>query len=251
MSFTVVAGTNAQYGSASSATTWALQTPSSTIPAGSFVMGCVCSNGGSVNLSTVADNSTQPGAANVWAFDTGITGSTFLLCVFYCVLTTRDILSSDTVLVTMASSASRRSGELNAWTPSNGNPALDSGGVAVSPVQTTSPVSTGAMSPLSRSDDLSVEMSGWRGGAVASGYSHSAPAGWTNGIHPTSAGTTSRVEAGLTWNNNVGSTTSFTDTAAFTTVNLCALVVRSVTDAPVAVTPKPKIIVVRNAWAGR
>ena len=249
MSFVVVSGVNGQYSSAASATTYLMQSPTSTIPAGSTIMGVVACNNNTLTTPSVADNSTQAGAANSYTVETPQgSGVALSLCVFYCLKTTRAILVTDTITFTQGVAATRRAGTFNAWTPSNSNPTIDalvgtanSGMVTASPVSTTVPANSDPAS-------LAVEFAAWTNGAVtgASGYSHTAPAsGWTSGVRVQSPSTAPVIEVGVSWNANLGSTAGFTDTATYTSITRAFHNVRVVNDTP----PKQKLTVVRRTWA--
>lgn len=231
MSFAVVAGTNSQYSSASSGTTYLLQQPSSTIPAGSFVAGIVACNNASMTVPTIADNSTQAGAANTWTHDSpgGLTDLAY--CVFFCMKTTRAILTTDTVTVTQGAAATRRAGTLNAFSQSNAAAAWDSavgvpnsGFVTASPVSFTVPAQTGA-------GELIIEFAARTAVTVgASGYSHTAPAGWTAGTRVQSPSTTPTIEVGVTWIASSASAASFTNTATYTVISRAFHEVQAFTD---------------------
>lgn len=253
MSFTVVSGVNGQYSSASSATTYLMQSPTSTIPAGSLVAGVVACNNNTLTTPSCADNSTQAGAANSWVVETPQgSGVALSLCVFYCLKTTRAILVTDTITFTQGVAATRRAGTFNAWTPSNGNPTLDASvGTANSAMDSTSPVSV-TVPANNDAAGVGIELSARTHSATgASGYAHTAPAsGWTTGTRVQSPSTAPVIEVGVTWRDNLASAAGFTDTATYTLITQAFHNVR-VFDDIATPTKRPRVIMPRRVWAGR
>lgn len=249
MSFTVVSGVNGQYSSAASATTYLMQSPTSTIPVGSLVVGVIACNNNTLAASSLADNSTQAGAANSYVIGTPQgSGVGLSLCVWYCLKTTRAILVTDTITFTQGTAATRRAGTFNAWTPSNSNPVLDvsvgtanSGNVTTSPVSVTVPANNDGAG-------VGIELSARGHSATGvSGYSHTAPAGWTAGVRVQSPSTAPVIEVGVTWKDNLAGSAGFTDTATYTALTNAFHNVR-VFDDPA---PVRRPIVVRRIWTGR
>lgn len=231
MSFShIVTGGSATYGSNATLATLTFSPVGGTLPAGSLVVLGWCANVAALTVSTCADNSTQAGAANVWDISrTPEAGATLTGGIITC-YTTRDILSTDVITVTLSATASRRAGSLQAWTPSNANPVLDKTGNVSNAV--ASPVTCSATGALSQTDDMAVQLDFWKGGAVGSGWAHSSPSGFTSGTAGLSGGTVTRVETSIAWRDNLGSNATFSAASTYTSITAGASEVLTFTDQP-------------------
>lgn len=187
-------------------------------------------------VSSVADNSTQAGAANVYVIRPQRTGTVSAFGWVYLLKATRKILATDVITITMASAATRRVGHLLAVVSGNGNPRFEfQTGIANA---LASPVSLGATGALYASDSMAIIGQGWKGGAVASGFAQTAPVvtgGWV--AHPSggalSGGTTTRVESNVTYNLDIGSATTFTPAATYTSITVAHGEVLIFSDEPI------------------
>lgn len=212
------------------------------IPAGTLVIVAIGANVASLTF-TCADNSSQAGAANVWNQVGPVAAAVMTGTLFWCQLT-RALLSTDTITITASGSWTRAAGLGSSWTPSNANVSVDK--TANAQNATTSPVTTGSSGTLSRSDDLGVCYSFWKGGAVASGHSGSGTIGGSS-TASLSGGTTTRVECISQENGNLGATTAITGGQTYTTITAgCAQLV-AFQDPPWRRNSR----VVRRTWAGR
>lgn len=204
----------AQFGSNASAATVTLS-PSATILAGTLFAVNWVANVASLTVSSVADNSSQSGRANSYSIGTPRSGTTLSHGTVYC-LASRNILATDVITITLSAVATRRGATLRDWTLANGMPVLDkSVGVTA---DTSSPVTLPTSGTLAAADELAIAMRGWLGGAVASGYAHTTPAGFTNATSGLSAGVTTRVEANMSFDDNLGASTAFADDATYTSI---------------------------------
>lgn len=210
-----VATPAAQFGSNASAATITFTGFGATIPVGSLLVFDWDENVASLTVTSVADNSAQAGVANAYSINTPLSGTTLSFGTVYCWVT-RSILATDTITITLSAAGTRRGGTLRCWTLANGVPVLDR--VASVTADTTSPVTLASTGTLNASDELAVAMRGWLGGAVASGYAHTTPAGFTNATSGLSAGTSTRVEANMSFDDNLASSTAFADDATYTSI---------------------------------
>lgn len=175
--------------------------------------------------ATCADNSTQSGAANSYNVLGSLNATTFTAGVVW-VFTTRDILSTDTITVTLSGAATRISGSGTTFTVTSNNPILDTSS-EIRLGATTSPVTTSA-SALHQASELGVAFSFCKTGAVATGTTFGAsqlnsPSTHTEANSGGSATTVAtRITTGLTISAASG-TTGWSYTAGFAQVNLQTL----------------------------
>lgn len=252
MSFTSVAGTNGQYSSGSSATTLAPQSPSSTIPAGSTVIGCWAANASGESVSSIADNSTQAGAANTWTSVSPIaSGTTLSMGVYYCLKTTRAILSSDTITITLSLSASKRCTWYNAFTPSNGNPAFNNNWVGLTQGATVSPVTTPAfIANANATDGLGILAGGILVPGTSMTWTIGSPAGMTQDSPLQDPATAPHIDTLFAWKLNAGAA-SFTSSSTISSITRAHMMGCIFTDNVPPVSKRSPVIVRRPTWAGR
>lgn len=254
MSFTVVSGVNGQYSSAASSTAYAIASPSSTIPVGSFIFGVLVANVASETISSITDNSTQAGAANTYGFNNGLaaSGTTLTMIPFWCLKTTRAILATDTINPAIGVAATRRAAVANAWTPSNGNAAFNTANFQGVLNDTSSPVQAlGSGTAVSVTDGLAIFGGGELSPTTVPGYALSTtnPAGYTSGVAPVAPSTAPTVVAWMAWKDNAGVTSIPQCDATFTNITRAHAFNAIATD--IAVPVRPKLTVVRRSWAGR
>jgi len=234
----------AQFGSNVSAATVTFS-PDADIEVGDLICLAWAINVNNVTVSTLADNSTQSGSANTYTNNTARATTAHSGGTAYCVAT-RKILTTDVVTVTLSAAGTRRSGNLGAFVPANGNPALDI--VAGVTADTSSPVgySTGT---LSKAASLIVPFGQWRGGGQLSGWSGFGAGGWANLTSATSGGTTARNEVNSRYNLNIGSTSSVALSDSYSTITTAHGEVMVWNDEVPNPPPRSGIIVVRRTWA--
>lgn len=253
MSFTVVTGTNGQYSSGSSGTTYAIGAPSSTIPAGSTVIGVWACNAAGESVSSIVDNSTQAGAANVYASVSPIaTGTTLGMGVFYCLKTTRAILATDTINITIGLSASKRVAICNAFTASNGNAAFNNNWVGLTQSATVSPVTTPAfIAGANATDGIGILAGGVLVPGASTAWSITAPTGFSTGISPIQDPATAPfIDALFAWKLNAG-VSSFTSSSTLSSITRAHMMGCIFTDNVPAATKRSQIIIPRRIWTGR
>lgn len=185
-----------------------------TIPAGSLVVIGWVADVAALTVSTVTDNT---GGPNLWNLATAPLSGTTLSCGFVWCMAPVPMPVTTNITVTLSASNTRKAAWIDAWTPAKGNVKIDQTASAVS--ATASPVTTGTTSTLAATDDLLIGIQGWLGGAVASGYAHSAPAGFTAGTTTSiSGGTTTRTECRYSYKDNAGATTGWAEASTFTSI---------------------------------
>lgn len=250
MSFSVVAGTNGQYSAGASGTTYAIGAPSSTIPAGSLVVGTWSCDVAGESASSIVDNSTQAGAANVYTQVTPTASGTSLSTgMFFCLKTTRAILATDTINITISLSSSRRVAWVNAFTPSNGNAAFNNNWKALTQAATVSPVTTGAFtSGADATDGLGIIATGVLVPAATSTWGITAPTGFTQTTVLVDPAATPHAGAALAWKLNAAAS-SFTSSATLSSITRAHAYAAIFTD---NVSPKrSRVIMPRRIWTGR
>jgi len=174
-------------------------------------------------VSSCADNSTQAGTANVYTIGTARTGTVCSFGFCYCLKATRRILTTDTITITFSATSTRRAGHLLVLVSSNGNPRFESSAGVTN--DTASPVPMSATGTLYTANCAAVLGWGWKGAGVLSGYAQTVPTvsgGWV--AHPSGAaasgGATTSVESNVTYNLNIGATTTFTPNATYTSISV-------------------------------
>lgn len=249
MAFTSVAGTNGQYSSGASATTLAPQSPTNTIPAGSTVIGVWAANASGESVSSIADNSTQAGAANTWASVSPIaSGTTLSMGIYYCLKTTRAILTTDTITITLGLSASKRCTWMNAFTPGNGNPAFNNNWVGLTQGATVSPVTTPAfIANADATDGLAILAGGVLVPGASTTWGITSPASMTADAPLQDPATAPFIDALFAWKLNAGAA-SFTSSSTLSSITRAHMIGLIFTD--VAPPPRPRIRVVRRVGAG-
>ena len=185
----------------------------STIPAGSLIVISECQNIASA-ACTAADNSTQAGAANSYTSRTAVNGTTHHGRHLWCV-TTRDILSTDTITLSQGTGfGTRTSIMLTTWiVPLSSSPIDASATMAGTG---TSPCAMGPTGALLDATELTLASHWWKGGAVASGVAD-ATTGYTLIAPVSSGGVTTREEACVSWKIPSG-TAAESDTKTFTSI---------------------------------
>lgn len=199
-----------EFSSAASATTLTFTGFGADIPAGTFIAIGHASNVAGLT-ATCTDNSLQVGTANVYVSRTPRAGTTLTGGIIW-TYTTRKILTTDTITVTLSAAATRRDGRLVTFVV-GGIPALD--GVANQDNRVASPITMGPTATLIASNELALGFSFWKGGAVTSGVAD-ATGGYTLIVAAGSGGAATRVETNLAYKSPVG-TAAETDTHTFTT----------------------------------
>lgn len=222
--------------------TWS---PVSTIPIGSFLFG-LCAANVAATISTVADNSTQAGAANTYVIATQGSGTTTVCNPFYCLATTRAILSTDVITATLGATASRRAGQVWTFVPPGQTPVLDvqAGAAAVS----ASPLVFGSTGALAEAGELALACMAYKSGG-ASGFS--VPSGYASaGTYNGSGGTVTIVEADIVYKANAGTAAEAPSITMATAPASGGAVGRILTfrSSPI-VAARPKLAVVRRTWA--
>lgn len=215
-----------------------------TIPAGSLVVIGWVADVAALTVASVSDNT---GGPNLWNTATApLSGTTLSLGFVWCMAPVPMPVTTN-ITVTLSASNTRKACWIDAWTPTNGNVAIDKTATAVS--STASPVTTGTTATLGATDDLLIGIQGWLGGAVASGYAHSSPAGFTGGVTTSiSGGTTTRTECRYSFKDNAGASTGWAESSTFTSITRAHAFALSFIDLdPV----KRRQLVVRRSWAGR
>jgi hypothetical protein len=249
VSFSVVAGTNGQYSAGASGTTYAIGAPSSTIPVGSLVVGTWTCDAASNSASAISDNSTQPGAANVYTQVTPTASGTSLTTgLFFCLKTTRAILATDTINITISLSASRRAAWVNAFTPSNGNANFNNNWMALTQSATVSPVTTGSFtSGADATDGLGIIALGVLVPGATSTWGITAPTGFTPTSILVDPATTPHAGSALAWKANAAAS-SFTSSGTVSSITRAHQYAAIFTDNPI---PRKRITRVRRVWTGR
>lgn len=182
-----------------------------------------CANVASLT-ATCSDNSTQSGSANTYTLGSLMNGTTFTSQAIYCFLT-REILSTDTITITLSTTASRTAATGCSFTCDSNNPIFDNA-TSVRVGASTSPVTTSSSGTLHQASELGVAFSGWKGGAVASGSFFGASQLSSPSTHSesSSGGTVSRVAHRIT----VGATTANTSgTTSWTYTSLSQVNLRT------------------------
>lgn len=214
-----------------------------TIPAGSLVVIGWVADVAALTVSTVTDNT---GGPNLWNKATAPLSGTSLSLGFVWCMAPVPMPVTTTITVTLSASNTRKALWIDAWAPTKGNVQLDKTASAVA--ATASPVTTGTTATLAATDDLLIGVQGWLGGAVASGYAHSAPAGFTAGTTTSiSGGTTTRTECRYSYKDNNASNTGWAEASTFTSITLGHAFALSFVD----LDPVPRRPVVRRVWSGR
>lgn len=219
MAFTAV-GSLTSWGSASSIS--AITFTGVAVSAGDTLVIGWCANVASLTAS-IADNSTQTGAANQYVLRTPLPGTTFTAQTIYCLKLTRAILTTDTITITLTGGPVTRSAARGyVFTAANGNAQLENrssvGNAAVSPV--AAPVMSTSQWVT---NEMCVAWGFWKGGAVASGFAN-ASANMTGAATVgsiSSGGTTTRVEAALAYTVGLG-TTAWTPSYTYTSITMGA-----------------------------
>lgn len=187
----------------------------------------------SLTVSSCADNSSQPGAANVYVIRAPRSGTNFSFGTCYILKATRKILTTDVITITLsASTPTRRTGQMMAFVSSNGNPRFElqtgiTGALA-------SPVGQGASGTLYSANTMSVTFHAWKGGAVASGIGTLVPAAGVAcpGGGALSGGASTRVELNSYYVLNLASTSSITPSASYTSITIAHGETHYFTDEP-------------------
>lgn len=205
-----------------------------------------CANAASVTVSSLNDNSSQPGAANTYTNNTPRSTTACSGGTAYCKVTRR-ILTTDTITLTLNTSCTRRASNMGIFVPANGNPVLDQ--LVGVTADTSSPVQYATSGTLAAAASLIVPFGQWRGGAVGSGWVGFGGAGYADLDASSSGGSTSRHEARCRYNLNVGSTSAITISETYTSITTAHGELMTFTD--IAVVQRPKLVVVRRTWAGR
>lgn len=223
-----------------------LVAPSATIPVGTlWVMGW-CGNLQSITAAC-SDNSTQPGAANVYNAIAPAGGSVLSGGIIWC-MTTRAILTSDTITPTFSGAGfSRASARYKTFTGVDTASPLDK--TAQVNNLTASPCVMGPTAALVANDELAVSASFWKAGAALPGTASTA--GY-NVTVTNSGGTTTRVDVGLGHKLPVG-TAAETDTHTWSSAPTagCGQIATFKAAAAAPADPRPRIIRPRRAWAAR
>lgn len=177
-------------------------------------------NNALTGVLTCVDNSTQAGAANVYVPRAERSGTAFSAGTCYILATTRKILTTDVITITVdAGTPTRRTGQMMAVTAANGNPRfeLQVGTTADS----TSPVLLPSTPTLYTANSFVCLFNFWKGGAVASGISAVTPAGTAiPGGGALSGGITTRVETNAYYILDTASNAAITPTASYTTITM-------------------------------
>jgi hypothetical protein len=197
-------------------------------------------------VNSVADNSVQSGTANAWSLVSGIGATNLTLGSSTCWLT-RSILSSNTITVTLPSSASRRNLRLVTFRGFVVSPGFNTTDLSTTTVTTSPVLLTPGVAGVGNIGNLVVGASGWLGGAVASGVANS-NADWTLITAAGSGGTTTRVEVNVAWGQGIGAVTnhSFTSITRATSRVLTANVDADYTPKPPRAYNRPNM-----SWARR
>lgn len=213
------------------------------MPVGTLVVIEFAGNVASMGF-TIADNSTQAGAANAYNVLPPVAGATLTGVVAWCVLT-RALLTGDIVTLTATGGPfTRAAGIGSSWTPSNANCSLDK--TAVIQNATTSPVVTAGTGTLSSTTDLAICSNHWKGGAVASGHSNTGTIGGS-ATASLSGGTTPRIEV-ISQQAVLAASTSITGGQTYTSITAgCAQLVTFIDPVPVK---RASATVVRRNGAG-
>jgi len=233
-----------EFGASVGATTFTFS-PAATIPVGSFIYLGVAANV-AATFTSCADNSTQAGTANSYTAGTLGSGSTLIALPVYCLATTRAILSTDVITVTIGSSGSRRNGRMLTWTPPGATPTVDVtvGAAAV----TTSPLTFASSGTLTGTSELAIALGGYKSSA-ASGFADPT-SGFTAVVPATgSGGTVTFIESDVSYNPNAG-TAAVAPTHTYTLAPTSAVGRMIVFASVVTAQTKSGIHVVRRTWAG-
>lgn len=223
---------SAEWESTASGTTLLTFSPSSDIEVGDTIVLGWCANIASLTF-TCSDNSSQAGSANVYAIRTALSGTTFTAATTYILKATRKVLTTDVITVTISSACTRSTGQLAVFVSGNANPRLEL------PVNiagdTASPVPMGATGTLYAANSLVVPFNFWKGGAVASGYALTVPAGATAipGGGAVSGGASTSVETNGAYILNVGATTTMTPNATYTSITIAHGEMLTFSDEPI------------------
>lgn len=241
-------GENLEYSSAATlgTLTWS---PAATIPIGALIVLLQCSNAAAV-VSTVADNSTQAGAANTYDTTLGtVSGTTLKGGVIVCVAT-RSILTTDVITITYVGTASRRSGRLITFTgQASGTPTAIEDVASATNSVTASPITMGPTGALAGTGELVLGCSFWKGGGVLSGMADSTSGYTASPCAVGSGGTVTSVESNFSY-KTTGGTGAETDSHTFTTFTSGCGIIVAFKPPAVAVTARSLISVVRRVGSG-
>lgn len=186
-----------------------------------------------LTVSSCADNSSQPGAANVYVIRAPRSGTNFSFGTCYILKATRKILTTDVITITLsASTPTRRTGQMMAFVSGNGNPRFElPTGITAA---LASPVGQGASGTLYSANTMSVTFHAWKGGAVASGIGTLVPAAGVAcpGGGALSGGASTRVELNSYYVLNLASTSSITPSASYTSITIAHGETHYFTDEP-------------------
>lgn len=186
--------------SAAAAGTVLTFSPAATIPAGTLL-----ALSWAVNITgvtpTVSDNSSQVGPANTYYIDTVRVGTTLNGGIIWC-LTTRAILATDVITITVAS-ATRRNGRMLTWAvPGGGSPIIDKATAAAN--VTASPLSFASTGTLLQTGELGIASGFYTSNGLATATCPTS--GWSSIVGPVSGsgGPTTFVEVDVCYNLNAG-----------------------------------------------
>lgn len=189
------------------------------------------------SVSTVSDNSSQPGSANVYTIRPSRTGTASSFTWVYLLKATRKILTTDVITVTMQSVATRRSGHLTALVSGNGNPRFEVAAGATNDL--ASPVPFQSTATLYSADCAAIIGHGVKNAGVASGFTQTVPAvdGVTWIAHPlgavSAAGSGTGVETNTVYSLDIGSASAFTANDTYTAQTVAHGEVLILSDEPI------------------
>jgi hypothetical protein len=185
--------------------------PAGVIPVGTLIVVGFAQNTATTTLSG-ADNSTQPGAANVYSL-VSAQNTTLLTGGARRCEVTRPILPTDVITITTNLVATRRHGRLLTFT-GGGSAGFDQ--VVDETVDTSSPIDIGPTGTLKSDGELVLGWSFWTGGAVLSGVAD-VTSGYTLVAGNGSGGITTRVETNVSY-KTTATTAAETDSHSFTSI---------------------------------
>lgn len=187
-------------------------------------------NVASVTVTSINDNSSQSGSANVYTVNTTRSTTAHSFGTAYC-RATRRLLTTDTITITLSNATgTRRASTLAVFVPANGNPVLDK--LVGVTADTTSPVTYATSGTLAAAESLVMPFGAWRGGAVGSGWVGFGSTGYANLTGSLSAGSTSRHEINGRYNLNVGSTSAIVVEETYTSITNAHGELMTFTDIP-------------------
>lgn len=206
------------------------------------------------NAASVTATINDSEGGNTWVNGGALSGTSLSHGYFYCLGPSfalhATVPVADTIDLTFSTSVTRRAMIGGWWSTTNHTPTLD-GTTTNWTSDTSSPMGSASHGALTNADDLGIGTMGWLGGAVASGKAFTSPAGFTSMTGGLSAGTTTRIEANLSYKDNMASAaawaTAWTTTTVTNTHGFCV----NFKDGVTAAALRPKQIVVPRIWAGR